>query len=96
MKHLDDLHNLPKEISAQILFKGEEGKAMSIQIRKDGLLKEHITQVPALLICVKGEVVFEDENGGSYNLKSGNFHHIEPLLKHWVRGIQDSQLVLLK
>jgi quercetin dioxygenase-like cupin family protein len=26
-------------------------------------LKEHITKTPALLICVEGEVIFENENG---------------------------------
>lgn len=36
-----------------------------MNIKTGGLLKEHITVIPALLICVTGEIVFEDEHGKS-------------------------------
>ncbi len=96
MKHISKLHDTNKDVSAQLLFNGTEGKVMALQIQKDGLLKEHITKTEALLVCVSGEVVYEDEKGNKYALKTGDFINIEPMVKHWVKGLADSQLLLIK
>lgn len=93
--NLQDNHTTEKPVSAIPLFKGE-GTAISLQILQNQKLKEHSTKIPALLICVAGEVVFEDENGIKVTLQSGDYIPIEPLVKHWVVGKVDSQLVLLK
>lgn len=85
-----------KAVSAKPLFKTTEGTVTALQILKDALLKEHITKVPALLVCVKGEVFFENEKGIKQTLVNGDFINIEPLVTHWVRGVQDSQLLLIK
>jgi quercetin dioxygenase-like cupin family protein len=45
-------------------------------------LKEHITKTPALLICMEGQVIFENENGLREILKPGDFVNIEPMVKH--------------
>lgn len=90
------LHETEKDLSVKPLFKGTEGMVMAIQIRKEGHLKEHITKVEALLICIAGEVRFENEKGIKQTLLSGDYIRIEPMVKHWVDGIQDSQLVLVK
>lgn len=96
IKTLQSIHDSTKSLSVNILFKGTEGTTRSLQIKKDGLLPEHTTKTEALLICVNGEVVFENEKNEKYTLKAGDFCHIEPNVKHWVKGIQDSQLLLLK
>lgn len=51
------LHDQDKEVSAKMFFKGEKGMATAIQLHKTGILKEHVTQVPALLLCIKGKVI---------------------------------------
>lgn len=94
--NIKDLHTTEKGISANSLFKSELGNATAIQILKGEKLKEHVTKIPALLICIEGEVVFEDENGIKEVLKSGDYINIEPMVKHWVDGKIDSQLVLIK
>ncbi len=96
MNQLVKLHDNTKLVSAQVLFNTTEGKVMTLQIQKNGLLKEHITKVEALLVCVLGEVIYEDEKGKKVTLKAGELMHIEPMVKHWVNGIQDSQLLLIK
>ena len=90
------LHTHEKPVSASSLFKSELGNATALQIRQGGKLKEHITKIPALLICLEGEVVFENENGFKEILQSGDYVNIEPMVKHWVEGIIDSQLILIK
>ncbi len=88
-------HSTEKPVSAIPFFEGK-GSTKALQILQSQQLKEHSTDVPALLVCVIGEVVFENENGMKEILQSGDYVNIEPLVKHWVIANQDSQLLLLK
>jgi quercetin dioxygenase-like cupin family protein len=94
--NIKELHTLEKPVSATSLFKSELGNETAIQIFQGGKLKEHITKTPALLICMEGEVIFENENGIKEILVSGDYVNIEPMVKHWVEGIIESQLILIK
>jgi quercetin dioxygenase-like cupin family protein len=94
--NLAELHTEDKAVQTKMIFATTEGKVVSLQIQKDKQLKEHITTVPALLVCVKGEVVFENEKGQSIGLKSGDYINIEPNVKHWVNAKIDSNLLLIK
>ena len=93
--NIKDKHS-EKVVSAYPLFKGVDGSATAIQIQKGEQLKEHITETEAFLMCVIGSVQFENEKGETHDLASGDCVLIEPMVKHWVNGIETSQLVLLK
>lgn len=94
--NLSELHaqNLPLETSK--LFEASEGKVIHISLQKNGFLKEHITNVPALLLCISGETVYEDENNANITLKIGDYVNIEANVKHWLVGISQSSLILIK
>ncbi|MCU0359567.1 MAG: hypothetical protein MUF75_02430 [Bacteroidia bacterium] len=94
--NLKELHTQEKPVSAISIFNSELGNATAIQIMKGEILKEHTTKTPALLICITGEVIFENENALRETLKVGDFINIEPMVKHWVEGTIDSQLLLIK
>ncbi len=94
--NIKDLHTKLKPVSAIPHFKAEEGNVTAIQILNNQLLKEHTTKIPALLVCVTGEVVFKNEKGTKEILLPGDYVNIEPMVKHSVKGIQDSQLLLIK
>lgn len=94
--NLKDLHTKLKPVSAIPHFKAEEGNVTAIQILNNQLLKEHTTKIPALLVCVTGEVVFENEKRLKEILLPGDYITIEPMIKHSVKGIEDSQLLLIK
>lgn len=94
--NLKDLHQDNKPISTASLFKMTEGSVTSIQILANEQLKEHVTRVPALLTCVVGKVVFENEKGLKETLQAGDYVQIEPMVKHWVNAIITSQLILFK
>ena len=94
--NIKSIHTEEKPVSAKKIFSTTEGTVTALQITAGGVLAEHITKVPALLICINGNVVFENENGITENLLSGDMVNIEPNVKHWVEGILDSQLVLIK
>jgi len=94
--NIKDLHQDDKPVSAISLFKGDGGNATSIRILKDQVLKEHITKIAALLVCIEGNVFYEDEKGLKEELRSGDYIQIEPMVKHWVHANMDSHLVLVK
>lgn len=94
--NITQLHTEVKPVSAISLFKSDLGNAASLKILKGETLKEHITKIPALLICISGEAIFENEKGIKETLKSGDYVHIEPMVKHWVLGIEETQLILIK
>ena len=94
--NIKELHTQDKPVSATPIFKSELGNAAALQILQGETLKEHITKVPALLICISGEAIFENEKGAKKTLKAGDYVQIEPMVKHWVNAVVDSQLILVK
>ncbi len=95
-KNLNELHQNTDAVHTLMMFQATGGKVISLSIPQNTQLKEHTTPIPALLVCVEGEVVFEDEKGNSVTLKPGNYVNIEPNIKHWVNGVKNSQLLLIK
>ena len=94
--NLKELHTDNKGVQTNMMFPATEGKVISLQILKDSKLEEHVTKVPALLVCVSGNAVYEDEKGIEAVLFSGDFVKIEPNVKHWVNGIESTNLLLIK
>ena len=79
--NIREVHDDTKEVSAKVIFKPTGHSATAIQIMEKGLLKEHITKIPALLTCIKGEALYQDEKGREAKLGPGDFHNIEPMVK---------------
>ncbi len=94
--NIRSLHPKGKSVSAISFFKGSEGQATALQILAGQILKEHITKTPALLLCLTGQAVFENEEGIKETLLPGDHVHIAPMVKHWVVAAEDSQLILIK
>lgn len=90
------LHDKEKAVSAIALFRGEEGTATALQILQSRQLKKHLTRTPALLICLEGKVIFNNEQGMEVTLLPGDYVNIEPMVKHWVDAVVDSYLLLFK
>jgi len=93
---LKDLHLGNNEVSAKSISASVISNITAIEILRGKLLKEHMTKSPAVLLCILGAVEYEDETGQKIVLNSGDFHHIAPMIKHWVKGLEDSELILVK
>ena len=93
---LKKLHTENKPVQTQLLFEPTESKVVSMQIAKGETLKEHVSKVPALLVCVSGNAVFTDEKGTVVNLNSGVYVMIEENVKHEVKAIEESDFLLIK
>ena len=94
--NLKELHTDIKGVQTNMMFPATDGKVISLQILKDATLEEHVTKVPALLVCVSGNAIYEDEKGIKAVLFSGDFVKIEPNVKHWVNAIESTNLLLIK
>jgi quercetin dioxygenase-like cupin family protein len=93
--NLKNLHTEEKAVQTNVLFEPTQN-VISIQIAKGEQLREHITKIPALLVCVSGSATFSDENEQKISLKSGDYVKIEPNVKHRVDAIEMSNFLLIK
>jgi len=94
--NIKDLHQEIKGISTASLLKTTECNVISVQILADEQLKEHITKEPALLLCLSGESIFENEIGMKLTLTTGDYVNIEPNIKHWITAKSTSNFILIK
>ena len=93
---LKNLHTENKPVQTKVLFEPSESKVISLQIAKGETLKEHVSKIPALLVCVSGNAIFTDEKGTIVNLNSGTYVMIEENVKHAVKAIEESNFLLMK
>lgn len=94
--NIGSFHPNDRPVSAKKIFSTTEGSVTALQIKSGGQLKEHITSVPALLLCISGNAVFRNKNGVTETLNSGDIVIIEPNVKHIVDANSDTQFVLIK
>ena len=93
---LKNLHTENKPVQTQLLFEPKDAKVISLQIAKGETLKEHVSKIPALLVCISGNVVFTDDKGTVVNLNSGTYVMIEENVKHAVKAFDESNFLLMK
>ncbi len=93
---LKNLHTENTAVQTQLLFEPNDKKVVSLQIAKGETLKEHVSKIPALLVCISGNAVFTDEKGTVINLNSGVYVMIEVNIKHEVQAIEESNFLLIK
>lgn len=94
--NIADLHTSDKPVSAVKLSTENFSGAVAIQLKAKAVLDKHLTKTPALLLCLIGKTVFENEKGEKHVLSPGDYVNIEPQVMHWLTAEDDSQLVLMK
>ena len=93
---LKNLHTENKPVQTQLLFEPKDAKVISLQIAKGETLKEHVSKIPALLVCISGNAVFTDDKGTVVNLNSGTYVMIEENVKHAKKANDESNFLLMK
>ncbi len=94
--NLYDLHPDPKPVSAKPLFTKGEGTALSIHIAAGETLKEHVSKVPAVLVCIDGKAIYSETDGADTALSAGVYVHIAPDVKHAILASTHTRLLLIK
>ena len=93
---LKNLHTENKSVQTQLLFEPKDAKVISLQIAKGETLKEHVSKIPALLVCISGNAVFTDDKGTVVNLNSGTYVMNLKKVKHAIKAIDESNFLLMK
>ena len=93
--NLKSLHTEDKAVQTKLLLQAKEGKVMSLQIAKGKELKEHVSNVQAILICVSGKDIYKEPSGET-NLDAGDYVMIEKDVKHEVLALTNSNFILVK
>lgn len=94
--NIKDVHDPSKEVSAVKISDQQQATVIAIQLLPGAKLKEHVTKVPALLVCVGGAVTYGAADGTEHQLKAGDTVHIPANVVHWLLGSEHSQLLLIK
>ena len=92
---LKNLFTETKDVQTNVLRKVEEGNVIALQIDKEKTLKEHVSKVPAILICVSGKAVYKEENR-KVKLSKGKYVLIAPNVIHEVIAKKKSNFILVK
>jgi quercetin dioxygenase-like cupin family protein len=94
--NLKQLHTEKKAVQTQLIFTASEGNVVSMQLAKGEQLKEHVSKLPAVFVCIMGDALYEDENGESIHLKAGDYVLIEKNVRHKVSAKEESNFLLIR
>ena len=95
MNLFDKLKASEKSVATQNILK-DKGTATLMQIKKDGLLKEHQSMTNALLILLSGKAVYEEKDRKIELEQVHDFVRIPAQVTHKVSGLQDSIFLLIQ
>lgn len=79
----------------KMLRKGTDFHVLGIGFKKDMVLPEHKTNLPARLIVIQGEVVYHSD-AGPLILGRYDEHEIQRNKLHWIKANEDSLIMVIK
>jgi quercetin dioxygenase-like cupin family protein len=94
--NLKNPHIENKPVQTNVLFSGTEYKVIVLQIASGEYLKKHLSKVPTLLVCVSGNVIYNEDNKTTVELKTSGFVHIEANVQYSIDTITESNFLLIK
>lgn len=94
--NLANLHPSYKAISMIALNTNLKGQIISICLKKESELKEHVSKTNVILFCITGEITYQDKNNILETLKKGDYVNIKAYVKHKIFANKKSQLLLFK
>lgn len=79
------------------LFKSQNGRLTAIRLRKGEIIKAHKSPVPAMLLVLEGEVVYEQPGDGlSQRIGALEYTAIPPETIHQVEATMDAYCILIQ
>jgi quercetin dioxygenase-like cupin family protein len=85
-----------KPVQTSVLFNNVNQKVVVLKIQEGDTLKEHLSKVPALLVCVSGVAVYKEKDGKEIEMKVGDYVEIPQDVLHEVVAIKLSDFLLIK
>lgn len=91
---LKELETSEKPVG-KMLRKGEGFHVLAIGFKKDMLLPKHTSSLPARLLVIKGEVVYNNAEGAN-RLGLYDEYEIPVDEPHWVEASEESIILVIK
>ena len=91
---LKELESADKPVG-KMLRKGEDFHVLAIGFKKDMILPEHTTSLPARLVVIKGAVTYNNAKGPN-KLELYDEYEIPVDEKHWVVASEESVILVIK
>lgn len=85
-----------KAIQTKVLFNNVDQKVIVLKIQENEVLKEHVSKVAALLVCINGEAIYKEKDGRTISMKNGDFVEIPKEVLHEVVATKESEFLLIK
>lgn len=95
-KNISSVLGNDKAVQNSLLFNNVDQKVIVLKILANEILAEHISKVPALLVCVSGEGIYKEKEGQSILMKDGDYVLIPQDILHEVSAIKTSEFLLIK
>lgn len=95
---MDIVESLPfnaERPSTLVLSNSDRQQTIAIGLMKGQVLKKHISATPAMIVVLKGAILFEME-GNTTEIKELNSFNIPATVPHEVTGIEQSIFLLIK
>lgn len=81
--------------STLVLSNSDRQQTIAIGLMKGQVLKKHISATPAMIVVLKGTILFEME-GNTREIKELNTLNIPATVPHEVTGLEESIFLLIK
>lgn len=78
-----------------MLSNSDRQQTIAIGLMKGQVLKKHISATPAMIVVLKGTILFEME-GNTREIKELNTLNIPATVPHEVTGLEESIFLLIK
>ena len=95
MDILETLQFNKEKPATLVVSNSDKHLTIAIGLMKDQLLKKHLSATPAMIVVLKGRILFEME-GVITELKELNTIHIPAAVPHEVTGLDQSIFLLIK
>lgn len=95
-KNISTILGNDKAVQTSLLFNNVDQKVIVLKIQAKEVLKEHVSKVPSLLVCVSGEGIYKEKEGQSMLMKDGDYVLIPQDILHEVSAIKTSEFLLIK
>lgn len=95
-KNISTILGNDKAVQTSLLFNNVDQKVIVLKVLANEILAEHISKVPALLVCVSGEGIYKEKGGPSILMKDGDYVLIPQDILHEVSAIKTSEFLLIK
>ncbi len=72
-EHISNVLKTGKPTQTKVLFNNVDQKVIVLKIQEKEMLKEHVSKVADLLVCVNGQSIYKEKESRTISMTNGDF-----------------------